>query len=552
MLLYPLLTGWAASELQNRIKGARLQGIKTSEFKKTVWITLSDKKEKINLFFSFQTGRQIFYLAPVPQAKSYPGWEDFAPSKGGEFVKSVKQKGRDSIVEILFTDSEGPRENDFALRFTLFGKTSRVELFQPPHSEKPNESWPDVASETGENKRAQPDIGLAEMEKNLAQNTDKPLEEALRKSARLPGFLSKEILLRAGIMEVATFGELSEKQKQSLKEQIKALLERTNFQPTLIFENGQIKGIAPYRLPSAKEQLGFGSFLEAFSYAVAYEELKRFERKLLAEKKELSGREEKIEQELKTFENPERLRQMGDLILAAKEKIAPRSAELVTENWYENPPIPVKIPLDAAKTAQENAEAYFSKYQKSERALELLPKRIAETEKEIKKVDALLNRIATPAGDDEKWKLVYELEALYPPPAIARKTKAKAKPQIGWTFWTKDAFKFRVGRSSEENDRLTMREAKKDDLFLHASQSPGSHVILVSEKRPFSKEAIQEAAAAAAYFSKARNSTKVNVDYTEARYVQKPRKAKPGLVVLMRSKSVMVYPKKPEQNKSSE
>jgi predicted ribosome quality control (RQC) complex YloA/Tae2 family protein len=61
-----------------------------------------------------------------------------------------------------------------------------------------------------------------------------------------------------------------------------------------------------------------------------------------------------------------------------------------------------------------------------------------------------------------------------------------------------------------------------------------------------------EAAAAAAYFSKARHSTKVNVDYTEARYVQKPRKAKPGLVILMRSKSVMVYPKKPERQKEPE
>jgi predicted ribosome quality control (RQC) complex YloA/Tae2 family protein len=144
------------------------------------------------------------------------------------------------------------------------------------------------------------------------------------------------------------------------------------------------------------------------------------------------------------------------------------------------------------------------------------------------------------------------LETRYPPPAVAKKAKAKEKPQIGWTFWTKDGFKFRVGRNSEENDRLTLREAKKDDLFLHASQSPGSHVILAAEKRPFSKEAILEAAAAAAYFSKARHSTKVNVDYTEARYVQKPRKAKPGLVILLRSKSVMVYPKKPERKAEPE
>jgi predicted ribosome quality control (RQC) complex YloA/Tae2 family protein len=548
MLLYPMLVGWAILELQKKIKGVRLQGIKTSVSKKAVWLILSDKKGKQNLFFLLQTGKQIFYLAPVPQARNHPGWEDFAPSKGGEFVKAVRQRGGDSLVEIFFTDPEGPRENDFVLQFTLFGKNSRVELFQPSDSERPKGSWPATVPETGENKGVEPDFSLAEIEKSLGPAADRPLHEALPRAVKIPQFLSNVILHRAGIEVGTTFGNLSEKQKESLKKQIKSLLEKTDFQPTAVFENERIKGISPFEWSGyAKEQAGFESFIEAFSYAAAWDELKRFEKKLLAEKRELNERREKIERELKTFENPERLRQMGDLILAAKDKIAPHSTELTTENWYENPPIPVKISLDTTKTPRENAEACFSKYRKSERALELLPKRIAETEKEIKKADELLNRIVAPAGVDEKWKLVYELEVLYPPLAVAKKAKSKAKPQIGWTFWTKDGFKFRVGRSSEENDRLTMREARKEDMFLHASQSPGSHVILIAERRPFSKEAIQEAAAAAAFFSKARNSTKVNVDYAEARYVQKPRKAKPGLVVLMRSKSVMVYPKKPER-----
>ena len=310
-----------------------------------------------------------------------------------------------------------------------------------------------------------------------------------------------------------------------------------------------MKGISPFLLQSVEKegQKQFASFLEAFSYAAARNELKRYEKKLEAEKKDLQGRKEKIEAELKGFENPERLRQTGDLILAAKGKIAPRADELVTENWYENPPTETRIPLDPTKSAKQNAEAYFSKSKKAGRAQVLLPKRIKETEKELQKVDGLLNRIHIEGTAEKRWQLVQELEALYPAPTVAKKIKAKEKPQIGWKFWTKDGFQFRVGRNSEENDQLTLREAKKNDLFLHASQSPGSHVILAAEKRAFSKEAILEAAAAAAYFSKARHSTKVNVDYTEARYVQKPRKAKPGLVVLMRSKSVMVYPKKPER-----
>ncbi len=547
--------------MENKIKGARLQGIKVSRTKKAVWLILSAKKgkeegkaesEKTNLFFSFQAGKQLFYLAPVPPTKSWFGWENFALSKGGEFIKSVRQCGGDSIVEILLTGQEGLKEDEFLLRFTLFGRESRMELLQPPDAEKPKENWPvEVANE---NRTAEETFDLAEIEKTLHQHSDKGLEEALRKALRIPGFLAVELSNQMEVQSETPFQKLSDSQKQALREIIRTLLENKNFFPHLVFEKRQLKGISPFELKTvAKEnQIAFPGFLEAMSYAAAGLELQQYERKLLTQKESLSGRKEKIRRELKTFENPEKLRQMGDLILAAKEKIKPRSAEVIVEDWFENPPLEIKIPLEATKTPQENAEGYFAKFKKAARALELLPKRISETEKEIEKVDTLLSQISTQANSEEKWKLVYELESLYPPPAVAKKIKAKTKPQIGWTFWTKDGFKFRVGRSSQENDQLTLREANKNDLFLHASQSPGSHVILVAENRPFSKEAILEAAAAAAHFSKARHSTKVNVDYTEVRYVQKPRKAKPGLVVLMRSKSVMVYPGKPERQENPE
>lgn len=563
MLLYPLLTGWAAQELEPKIKGLRLQSARTSETKKTVWLTFSEKKsktgmkpenEKIHLFFSFQTGRQLFYFAPVLETKSYPGWGLFAPSAGGAFLKSARQKGSDSAVELTFTEPDKPKENDFSLRFTLFGKECGAELFQPPTSSHPSERWPAILSEAPPIEVKEFDFSLAEIEKSLAQNSEKPMEESLRKALRIPAFLSRELLNRAEVEPGVKLSEISERQKQTLRTAIRLLLEKTGFHPALVFENRQLKGVSPFELRAVAEenQMDFPSFLEAFSYIATWEELKKFEKKLLAEKQDLLQRKEKITQELKSFENPERLRQMGDLILSAKGKIRPRSAEAVSENWFENPPVEIIIPLDPAKTPQENAEAYFTKFKKSARALELLPKRVKETEKERQKVEELLKSIEAFSLVDEKWKLVYELEALYPPPAVAKKVKAKTKPQIGWTFWTKDGFQFKVGRNSVENDQLTMREAKKNDLFLHASQSPGSHVILIAEKRPFSKDAILEAASAAAHFSKARHSTKVNVDYTEACYVQKPRKAKAGLVVLMRSKSVMVYPKKPERQQNPE
>ena len=559
MLLYPLLTGWAARELEQKIKGVRLEAVRTSESRKTVWLTLFDarqtpEKKKLHLFFSFQSSQQFFLFAPVRETKSHPGWGNFEPDLGGAFVKSIRRNGSDSVVEITFTQREASTNEDFVLHFILFGKETGMGLFQPPDSEKPEKLWPEDIV-TSDLKNAEIfELTLAAAEKYLNQNPETPLKDSLRKALRIPAFLTLELLHRAKIDPEEGFNALSAEQKKSLQEAIRPLFEQKNFTPTLIFEKEQLKGISPFGLQSVEteRQKQFDSFLDAFSYAAAWNELKKFEKKLLAEKKDLQGRKGKIETELKSFENPKKLRQTGDLILAAKDKIAPRAAELVTENWYESPPAEIRIMLDPTKTAKQNAEAYFSKFKKSERAQELLPKRIKDTEKELQKTDELLNRIYAERAAEEKWRLVQELETLYPPPAAAKKAKAKEKAQIGWRFWSKDGFQFRVGRNSEENDWLTLHEANKNDLFLHASQSPGSHVILVGEKRPFSKEAILEAAAAAAYFSKARHSTKVNVDYTEARYVQKPRKSKPGLVVLMRSKSVMVYPKKPERQAKPE
>ena len=554
MLLYPFLTGWATRELEQKIKGARLESVRTSESRKTVRLTLFDarltaEKKKNNLFFSFQPGQQLFFFAPVAEIKTHSGWEVFDSELGGAFVKSVRQIGTDSTVEISFTQREASGNEHFLLRFILFGKETGMGLFQPLDSERQKRTWPPEIVNLSSKRIGDSEITLSGAEKYLNENSEAPLADSLRKTLRIPTFLALELFHRAGISPDDNFGALSTEQKKGLQKTIRSLFEKKDFKPTLIFEKEQLKGISLFLIQStqAEYQKQFGSFLEAFSYAAAWNELKKYEKKLEAEKKDLEKRKEKIQTELKSFENPERLRQIGDLILSAKDKIRPRASELITENWYENSPVETQIPLDATKTAKQNAEAYFSKFQKAARALELLPKRIKETENELNKVDKLLNRIAADGTAEEKWLLVQELETLYPPPAIAKKQKAREKPQIGWTFWTKDGFKFRVGRNSEENDRLTMHEANKNDLFLHASQSPGSHVILVAEKRPFSKEAILEAAAAAAYFSKARHSTKVNVDYTETRYVQKPRKAKPGLVALMRSKSVMVYPKKPER-----
>ena len=131
--------------------------------------------------------------------------------------------------------------------------------------------------------------------------------------------------------------------------------------------------------------------------------------------------------------------------------------------------------------------------------------------------------------------------------APARPAKRTQQPRLAYREFVVDDFTILVGRSNRENDEVTFRVARPDDLFLHANQVSGSHVIVRSKGRgkEFPKEIVAVAAQIAAYFSKARHSGLVSVIYTPVRHVTKPRKAPPGLVRVQREKSLMVRPLPP-------
>ncbi|WP_369461525.1 NFACT RNA binding domain-containing protein [Thermoclostridium stercorarium] len=111
-------------------------------------------------------------------------------------------------------------------------------------------------------------------------------------------------------------------------------------------------------------------------------------------------------------------------------------------------------------------------------------------------------------------------------------------------FKSSEGYQIWVGRNNVQNDELTLKFAKPDDLWLHAKNIPGSHVI-VRVPDPIPEKTLFEAASLAAWFSKARNSSKVQIDYTRAKYVRKPSGAKPGMVVYVNYKTVVVDPKEP-------
>ena len=204
----------------------------------------------------------------------------------------------------------------------------------------------------------------------------------------------------------------------------------------------------------------------------------------------------------------------------------------------------MKIKLNPALTPAQNAEEYFRRYKKGKEALTLLERRLEIAKAESEEAEKLVAEIESDF-DNAKEKYASELAAILPKTS-EKKTAAPRLPYKEYTL--SSGVTIYVGRDGADNDLTTFQYAKPYELWFHAAQSPGSHVVMKFPNKNFapSKAEIAEAAAIAAYHSKAKNSKAVPVIYTQRKYVRKPRKAKPGLVTVEREKMIMVEPKKPE------
>jgi len=256
-------------------------------------------------------------------------------------------------------------------------------------------------------------------------------------------------------------------------------------------------------------------------------------------------RGKKLKDELSSLQEAQAYKKFGDLILNHLTEIK-RGVESVELSDFTTPEHQkVKVALDPSLSPKENALSYFKKYRKAQTGLEKLKEIIIQTENEIKE----LSRVAIDLQGKEKpdnKKIEAKLYSLglLKAPEPKRKEKKKGRYALR-EFVSADGWKILVGRNNRENDFLTFKIARSEDLWFHAQNTPGSHVVLKKgerKKHPTPK-AIQQAASLAAYYSKAKTSKKVSVIYTLAKYVKKPKNAPPGLVKVEKMKSILIEPK---------
>ena len=265
----------------------------------------------------------------------------------------------------------------------------------------------------------------------------------------------------------------------------------------------------------------------------ASELIRRVENELEKNRKKLGKQEE----ELLATENAEEFRQKGELLTTFLHQVPNDQEQVELDNYYTGEKI--MISLDKALTPNQNAQRYFKRYQKLKEAVKHLTSLIEKTRATI----LYLESVETALAQASLTEIAEIREELIQTGFIRRRQREKIqKRQKPEKYLATDGQTIiLVGRNNLQNDELTFKMAKKDELWFHAKDIPGSHVVITGNLQP-SDEVKTDAAELAAYFSKARLSNLVQVDMIETRKLNKPTGGKPGFVTYTGQKTLRVTP----------
>ena len=245
-------------------------------------------------------------------------------------------------------------------------------------------------------------------------------------------------------------------------------------------------------------------------------------------------------------EENEKLRLYGELLTANLHTINQKSQSAAVYDYYKDPPELVSIPLDPLLSPADNAQRYYTKYRKAKLARDHAVKMRDDAVSELSYLEEIAYTLSCCDGESELNEIRAELIAGGYVHDDAKKGKrgaapAKTPPSKPYAFRSRDGIDILVGKNNRQNDRLTFGVASPEDTWLHAKEIHGSHVI-IKKGGNIPDATLYDAAMLAAYYSKARGSATVPVDYAQAKYVKKPSGAKPGMVIYTHQHTVYVTP----------
>ncbi len=245
------------------------------------------------------------------------------------------------------------------------------------------------------------------------------------------------------------------------------------------------------------------------------------------------------EKQLRDTEKREKYKVYGELIHTYGYGLEEGAKELEALNYYTNEMI--KIPLDPTLDAKENAQKYFDKYNKLKRTYEALTELIQETKTEIEHLESISTSLDIALSEDDLLQIKEELMeyGYIKRKRTDKKAKIKSKP---FHYRSSDGYDIYVGKNNYQNDELTFKFATGNDWWFHAKGMAGSHVIVKSNNEELPDRVFEEAGKLAGYYSKGRDSDKIEIDYLQKKNVKKPNGSAPGFVVYYTNYSLTIQP----------
>lgn len=472
--------------------------------------------------------------------------------KGGR-ITAVEQPGLERLVRLMIQRGEGRYElicelfgrgNIVLVRDGVIlgglhqGREGRQILPHQPYLPPPSQGKLDPSS------LSEADLAALLREGELWQ-------ALVRRIDGLGPRLAKELAIRAGLEPDRPSSQLSNEECAHLLEVLSALLTQVNegqLEPLIYFDGDRPVQATPFPLKlyghlrgepraSLSQALDEHSFASGAQAAFSEEQARLL--KLVREGIERLERAiAKVKEDRAKAEDYERYRRLGELVLAnlAGLERGQREAELLNPLTGRKERIALDPQLDPA----ENAQALFKRYKKLKRGAEKLRERERELEEELEQLRALELGLEQAEGLEDLQEVTAELEAAgYIRTEAGSKLAPSAPGPAGPREFLVDGFRVLVGRSGRENDRL-VREAHREDIWLHARGLSGAHVLIKSAGRKVPQAVLERAARLAAYYSKGRSATKVPVTYTQVKYLRKPRGARPGAVLVQHEEGTLL------------
>ncbi|MCQ2551204.1 MAG: NFACT family protein [Clostridia bacterium] len=299
----------------------------------------------------------------------------------------------------------------------------------------------------------------------------------------------------------------------------------------------------------AYEVIPFDTLSEAVDYYYQHKDsTNRIKQKSVGIVKSVSNasdkamlKKQRLLEDIEKAKNSEDLRLYGELLTANLHLVKAGAKSVDLLNYYDGSTI--SVPLDERYSPAKNAQNYFKKYGKLKNSIKEKNLQLEMVEKDISYLQSVLSFLEdakTPEEVDAIRQELVETGYIRKRKTTFKEKKFKAAPK---KYVLDNGMEILVGKNNKENDHLTLKIADKKDLWFHTKDIPGSHVILRTFGKEVPDELIYTCASIAAFHSKAKDSSKVPVDYVPVKYVKKPQGAKPGMVIFTNNRTVYVDPK---------